>query len=313
MMHAPQVSVIVPNYNHQKFLPKRLDSIFNQTYQNFEVILMDDASSDESVKILKNYNNHPKVSHLVINALNSGSPFHQWKKGIDLAIGEFIWIAESDDYCDYNFLEELISLTRSYNLKHENGVIYSQSYDVNEYGEIIKSRLDYTADFDPNIWSKTFKLSGKDFIDKYLKVKNVIPNASAVLFKKSLVDKSTFALNLLNMRMCGDWLFWIRLCNKTNVGFLSKPLNYFRGHDYSSRIHDTKDKKINRLIEESVIRRYLQTNKVAQKEENERLLRKWFQLQTKYDLIMGRIFKIGSGKYDYFRLLKEFLIYKLNI
>ena len=64
-----EVSVIVPNYNHAAFLPKRLESIFNQTYQDFEVILLDDASTDTSVEVLSQYADHPKVTHFVVNEI----------------------------------------------------------------------------------------------------------------------------------------------------------------------------------------------------------------------------------------------------
>ena len=74
------VSIILPNYNHAPYLQERLDSIFGQTHQNFEVIILDDASTDESLSILKPYQAHPKVSHFVLNKKNSGSPFKQWKK-----------------------------------------------------------------------------------------------------------------------------------------------------------------------------------------------------------------------------------------
>ena len=97
------VSIIVPNYNHARFLPERLNSIFNQTFQDYEVILLDDASTDNSVEILNRYAANPKVSHFIVNQENSGSPFKQWKRGIDLARGEFVWIAESDDYSNTTF------------------------------------------------------------------------------------------------------------------------------------------------------------------------------------------------------------------
>ena len=63
----PQVSIIIPNYNHAKYLPQRLESVYNQTYQDFEVILLDDCSNDDSVTILNTYAKHPKTSHIVFN------------------------------------------------------------------------------------------------------------------------------------------------------------------------------------------------------------------------------------------------------
>jgi len=94
-MKTPLLSIIVPNYNHAVFLPQRLDSIFNQTFQDFEVILLDDQSPDNSVEILQQYAQkyRDKVAHFITNDQNTGNPFVQWKKGIELARGEFIWIA----------------------------------------------------------------------------------------------------------------------------------------------------------------------------------------------------------------------------
>ena len=102
------VSVIVPSYNHAQYLEARIESILNQEFEDFEVILLDDLSPDHSAEILERYRNHPKVSHCIINEKNSGSTFFQWNKGIQLAKGELIWIAESDDIAAPKFLEELV-------------------------------------------------------------------------------------------------------------------------------------------------------------------------------------------------------------
>src|SRR6185312_2167115 len=120
----PIVSVIVPNYNHAKFLDQRIDSIINQTYQQFELIILDDCSTDNSREIIEQYRMHPKVSKIVFNEVNSGSPFEQWEKGIGLATGEYIWIAESDDYADERFIESLMALIK---IEPETGLAYCGS------------------------------------------------------------------------------------------------------------------------------------------------------------------------------------------
>ena len=74
------MSIIVPNYKQIEFLEERLNSIFNQIYQNFEVILLDDLSSDGSNKILQRYEDHPKVVRLILNNENLGSLFKRWKR-----------------------------------------------------------------------------------------------------------------------------------------------------------------------------------------------------------------------------------------
>jgi glycosyltransferase involved in cell wall biosynthesis len=82
-----QVSVILPNYNHAVFLQKRIDSIFNQSFTDFELIILYDFSTDNSKEIIEQYREHPHVSHIVYNTENSGSTFKQWGKGIELAKG----------------------------------------------------------------------------------------------------------------------------------------------------------------------------------------------------------------------------------
>src|SRR5215467_1498105 len=105
----PKVSIVVPNYNHARFLPQRLNSILGQTFQDFELILLDDSSTDDSRSILSQYTADPRV-RIEFNELNSKSPFKQWNKGVRLARGEYVWIAESDDYADERLLERLVPL-----------------------------------------------------------------------------------------------------------------------------------------------------------------------------------------------------------
>ena len=105
----PKVSVIVPNYNYRRFLTKRIDSILAQTYQDIEIILLDDCSTDGSQELLKQYSKYPTFVKYLVNDKNSGSPFAQWERGMAFARGEYLWIAESDDYCKNNFLEVMVN------------------------------------------------------------------------------------------------------------------------------------------------------------------------------------------------------------
>lgn len=84
-MTTPLVSVIVPNYNHARYLEQRLDTVFNQTYQNFEVIIF--KSTDNSLEVINRYKDNPHLSQIVVNEQNTGSPFKQLDKGINLAKG----------------------------------------------------------------------------------------------------------------------------------------------------------------------------------------------------------------------------------
>jgi glycosyltransferase involved in cell wall biosynthesis len=210
------VSVIVPNFNHTPFLQRRIDSILSQTYTDFELILLDDCSSDNSAEILLLYQNHPKVTHIVFNEKNSGSPFIQWNKGFALAKGEFIWIAESDDWCEPTLLETLVAPLQN----DINSVLsYCQSLVVNLEGEII-----YKSQF-PEL---NAQLNGSQFLKKYMFGDCSLINSGMAVFRKSVlinIDDS-----YLDFKSAGDWMFWSQICAQGNVCVTGKYLNYFTRH-----------------------------------------------------------------------------------
>lgn len=215
MNTTAKVSVIIPNYNHSHFLKQRIDSVLNQTFQDFEVIILDDCSTDNSVQVINEYRKHPKVSHIVINDSNSGSTFRQWKKGIDLAAGDWIWIAESDDWCELNFLESLFN-----GIDEQTGLAFCQSIVVNDKGH----KLGQTS------WNKIIeKLPGQEFIDNYMMHGNYIANASMCIFKKEL--SKNINEDYMKYRFIGDWIFWIEIAKQTNVFISSLYLNFFRKHE----------------------------------------------------------------------------------
>jgi glycosyltransferase involved in cell wall biosynthesis len=227
---SPLISVIVPNYNHEKYLEQRLECIFNQTYSNFEVILLDDCSSDKSKVILLEYAKKPKVSHCVFNDTNSGNTFVQWNKGIALAKGAYIWIAESDDFCELNFLEELI---QPFLNDPEIKLVYCQSNRVDEKGKITGSWLNHTDNLHASLFLTNFVMEGNEFIERFLIHKNVIPNASGVLFQKGRAIEFGELDTDPGLKTCGDWLFYLKILTNNKVAFIYKPLNNFRYHSNS--------------------------------------------------------------------------------
>jgi glycosyltransferase involved in cell wall biosynthesis len=249
------VTIIVPNYNHEKYLKERLDSIFDQTYLNFEVVLLDDCSTDNSRDILCQYSRHPKVSHCVFNEINSGNTFVQWSKGLQLAKGEYIWIAESDDFCEPNFLEEVIKPM----LENKEIVLsYCQSNKVNQEGVITGNWITHTQDLDPTLFLDDFSMDSNVFIEEFLICRNVIPNASAVVFKKSAVDIERHLEIAHDFRYCGDWIFYIKLIMNNKVAFVNDSLNNFRYHENSVIANVVKtENKISIIDTEYKIRKHL--------------------------------------------------------
>ena len=226
----PVVSVIIPNYNHSKFLEKRIQTVLCQTYQDFEIILLDDLSTDDSRSIIENYRNNDKVTAIIYNKINSGSTFKQWERGLAAAKGEFIWIAESDDYASPEFLENVLTPL----INDEKVVIsFCRSSDIDENDHLLGLTL-HADKLDAVKWTHDYVEDAETEVKKYLKFRNTIPNASAVVFKK---PANIGAYLDTTMRYCGDWLFWIKLMSAPNskIAYCSKPLNFFRTHQNTTR------------------------------------------------------------------------------
>ena len=218
MSSNPLISIIIPNYNHAKFLNKRINSILQQTYNNYEIIILDDCSTDNSKEIIEEYRSNPKVSQIIYNDSNSGTTFKQWEKGLNISKGEYIWIAESDDYCDNDILETLVN-----EINKSNNV--SIAYCSSQYVDINEKKLPPIAP----ITNEIKFYDSKTFIKEKMFFGSGIWNASSAIFKKSLA--LSINKDYMNYKAAGDKLFWILLAEKGNVIYVKSPKNYFRQHE----------------------------------------------------------------------------------
>lgn len=209
-----EVSIIIPNYNHERYLDRRLESVFNQTLSNYEVILLDDCSSDDSKSILDKYSQDKRVSQYIINGENSGSPFSQWEKGLKLAKGKWIWIAESDDESDPYFLEIMVRLAQ----ENENiGIAFSSSNWIDEFSQKGK---------DMSLFDEGYFRKGSEEIRYHLWKHCTVPNVSAAILRKDVALDCIQGLG--KFKACGDWVFYVRVLQTTNIVHTVQKLNYFR-------------------------------------------------------------------------------------
>lgn len=239
-MTPPKVSIIIPNYNHERFLKQRLETVFNQTFQDFEVIILDDCSTDNSRDIIQEYYNKVQVSHIVYNEKNSGSPFKQWAKGLQLAKGEYIWIAESDDWAELNFVNELIPFFSSEN---KPDLVFCHSL----------------YEYEDHVVNKPL-VANSGFIDKDILLKNYfcwnppISNASAALIKKSIaISIPSYYQTFFGS---GDYFFWVQYIEKSSgIYYVNKPLNHCRQHEFNTTAINKKTGRM--YLENLYIHRYL--------------------------------------------------------
>ena len=237
MNKTPLVSVIIPNYNHARYLDQRIQTVLNQTYQNFEVIILDDKSTDNSLDVIAKYQNNPHIAQVVVNEQNSGSTFKQWDKGIHLAKGEIVWIAESDDYCELNMLEELV---KAYTRKKNVVVAFSSYVLFSDEGYISRNKT-----------RKSRYYTGLHFIRNKMAQTNAIMNASGAIFRKSTYY--CISKNFLRYQSAGDYLFWVEMMAFGNIVVVNKNLTYFRLQSSSvtgtNRTKGITDKECKKIID----------------------------------------------------------------
>ncbi len=273
----PAVSVIVPNYNHARFLSRRLRSICDQTYADLEILVLDDASTDDSIAVISSYQQDPRL-RLIANKVNSGSPFLQWNKGAGEAKGSLIWIAESDDECTFDFLERLLPA-----FKNSDCVIsYCRTDTINEFGVINSSALDAYMDEDSPRFKSAYYISGSEEINSGLGYRCTLVNASSAVFRaKPLREAISSAFNY---RLCGDWRVYVEILKFGSVSYIPDRLNYFRRHS-SSTIHRLEGSSTyfsERLaIAEYVASNYEVTRQVAYKMVAE-IEREWHRFKDRH-------------------------------
>ena len=226
-----KVSVIIPNYNYENFIIERIDSILMQTYPIYELIILDDYSTDNSIKVIeekiKTIPSQIKVT-FVKNEKNSGCVFKQWKKGFELATGDYIWIAEADDSAENNFVEEVMK-----GFDDKNVVLsYCESARIDENNLLIREKSDDLYDMcRTGEWKANYTKDGKDEIIEHLSVTNTILNVSSVMWKKK--DYTDIFEKAAEFKVAGDWYIYYNVLKNGKIAWNSKPLNYYRKHSKS--------------------------------------------------------------------------------
>ncbi len=241
-MTSPAVSVVVPNYNHAQFLERRLDSIYGQTFTDFEVLLLDDASDDESIDILKRYaERHARNTRLIQNERNSRSPFAQWAKGIELARGNLVWIAESDDYCELDLLEQL----RKPFADPRVALSYAIPVSVDHSGTPISYQFaDYASELPLARWQSSYVAEAEEEVAVALGLRNTIPNASAALFRREAALPFLKDPIWQRMRICGDWCFYLKLLQGRRIAFVKEALSYFTHTETNTSAREARTKAL---------------------------------------------------------------------
>ena len=146
-----------------------------------------------------------------------------------MAQGRYVWLAESDDAAEPQLLETLVdALERDHSLSL--ACCQSRIIDANDQPGSLS--------MPPGRWSEDYKNGGMDEIRSQMIFGSRIPNASAVVFRRDTYSQIGGADE--TMRLCGDWLLWLRMLSRGGIAFSAKPLNLFREHGSSVRSRTMK-------------------------------------------------------------------------
>lgn len=224
----PAVSVVVPSYNYARFLRERIDGILAQTRRDFELILLDDASTDGSQAILASYADPPRV-RVVVGERNTGNPFVQWNRGVALATAPYVWIAEADDAAEPELLARLTAVLDAH---PRVGLVHCGFRRIDDDGRAIGDSSTWFGEIEPGRWDADFVAPGAEEL-VHFRHRNVVGNASGVVFRRELFVALGGADE--GYRLAGDWDLWVRMLLRSDVGFVAAPLNRWRWHGQSVR------------------------------------------------------------------------------
>ncbi|MEI7831093.1 MAG: glycosyltransferase [Prolixibacteraceae bacterium] len=221
------VSIVVTSYNHAEFLQQRMESLLSQTYENTEIIVVDDCSTDGSQEILDEFKSNKKVRLYLLNS-NKGY-VHVSNFGVSKAKGDYIVFAECDDFSE---LDQIESLHKAIKNRLSVGVVWSQSFVTNEKGNVVDDDLRERDSAFKRYCQTDVQIPGSLLL-KFMLHSNVIPNMSAAIFRKSLFIRIGGLTE--KYKLSADYDLWVRMAEVSDFYYLKSPLNNYRTHPYSVR------------------------------------------------------------------------------
>lgn len=240
----PRVSLIVPNYNYAQYLDERILSLLNQTYRDCELLILDDASKDNSCEVIKKYTYDPRVRTNLYTE-NSGQVYKRWNDGVEQTTGEYLLFAGADDTCHPRMVEKLVAdMERDPRI----GISFCHSWVISAKSKIEYSTKHWAADHQVNHWLSSHVLPGREECRFLLRGNEVIPNASAVMVRReAFIQAGGFDLSL---PLAADYLLWGQIMLHWDSAFVAEPLNHWRYHEKTVTAKAMKNQRDASDIEE---------------------------------------------------------------
>lgn len=228
MKTSPLITIGVGTYNSANFLPTLIESILQQVYQNWELLIFDDCSTDNTEEVIQSYLDNAKITY-ISNKTNLGME-KNWKQIYTSGKGEYFIGLGGDDYLDPLYLSTLVPLMEKNSHVY---LAYTPTFWVEETGTILKEM--------PHFGHKAQSyIGGRNEVADLLVFDNYI-TPSAALIRKSALNSLTVLIEP-NMTGVNDWLMWIKIASThPDFIFYKKSLVYYRIHEnqYSAKFYQS--------------------------------------------------------------------------
>lgn len=223
MDDSPLVSVFIPVYNAESLVAQAIESVLAQTYPHYELIVVDDASTDGTAEVIARYQNHHKV-RIHHNPTNLGiAP--NWNMGVSLCKGDLVARLDADDFYAPGFLEQVVSIFQRY---PDVGMVFTGVNIISPFNELTRE-LPYRRS-----WVRT----GRDFLPELLRGCRV--RSPTVCVRRTCYEQLGPLVD--ELRIHHDWEMWVRIAANYDVGYLAELLAYYRflnpGGCTAQAIHD---------------------------------------------------------------------------
>lgn len=205
----PKVSVLIPSYNHARYLSQAIESVFSQTYTDYEIIVVDDGSTDGSAEILSTYSGRLRW----YTQQNRGT-YPTLNRLITESSGEYLAILNSDDLWLPTKLEKQVSLLET---NAQVGLVHTYGYFIDSEGNRLqKNPLGYP-------WPR---VPTGNIVEELVRYNRIVPS-SAIVRRECFEKLGMFREDLYGL---GDWEMWLRIALYYDIGFVDEPLTLYRVH-----------------------------------------------------------------------------------
>jgi glycosyltransferase involved in cell wall biosynthesis len=241
----PTVSVIIPTYNHERFVEQAVRSVMSQSYPEIEIIVVDDGSSDHTVEVIEKTLQDFKGRCLFHRQPNHGA-HHAINTGLKLAGGEFLTILNSDDYYHTDRVQRFVRTARA----RKSGVVFSRVRYVDESGQPLPGRHPELARYRQSL-EDTELFPTRSF---ELLRHNFAVTSGNLFFRRSLLDQVG---EFRPLRLCHDWDFLLRTLIHEEPVWLDEALMSYRLHGTNAIVRENEGNRRGNRETETVLNTYI--------------------------------------------------------